>query len=211
MKTKYQGNARVKRAQLQTLRRTFELLEMKNGESISDYFRRVMMVANDMRNCGDDMPDVKIVEKILHTLTENFNYIVCSIEESKDIDSLSVDTLQSSLLVHEQKMRRPNNVAEEQVLKVSYEDRGRGRGRFNKATVECFRCHKLGHFQYECPMEGKANYAEIDEEEGDILLMAYTPIQEKKEEVWFLDSGCSNHMTRDKSWFYKLDEDFDVQ
>ncbi|XP_042022904.1 uncharacterized protein LOC121770190 [Salvia splendens] len=144
MKTKYQGNARVKRAQLQTLRRTFELLEMKNGESISNYFTRVMMVANDMRNNGDDMQDVKIVEKILRTLTENFNYIVCSIEESKDIDSLSVDTLQSSLLVHEQKMRKPSNVAEEQVLKVSHEYRGgrgrgrgfsQGRGRFNKATV----------------------------------------------------------------------------
>mgnify|MGYP001792253449 CR=1 FL=1 len=124
MKTKYQGNARVKRAQLQTLRRTFKMLEMKNGESVFDYFTRVMMVANDMRNCGDDMQDVKIVEKILRTLTENFNYIVCSIEESKDIDTMSVDTLQSSLLVHEQKMRRPSNGAEEQLLKVSYEEKG---------------------------------------------------------------------------------------
>ena len=62
-------------------------------------------MANDMRNFREDMPDVKadvkIVEKILHTLTEKFNYIVCSIEESKDIDCLSVHELQSSLLVHE--------------------------------------------------------------------------------------------------------------
>ncbi|CAA7024668.1 unnamed protein product [Microthlaspi erraticum] len=68
MKIKYQGNSRVKRAQLQTLRRSFELLEMKNGESVTDYFARVMVVANDMKNCGDDMQDVKIVEKILRTL-----------------------------------------------------------------------------------------------------------------------------------------------
>ncbi|KAL1221312.1 hypothetical protein V5N11_002154 [Cardamine amara subsp. amara] len=162
MKTKYQGNLRVKRAQLQTLRRNFELLEMKNGESISDYFTRVMVVSNDMRNCGDDMQDVKIVEKIMRTLNESFNYIVCSIEESKDIDNLSVDALQSSLLVHEQKMKKTNlgiNGVEEQVLKVTYggrgrgrgggQGRGRGRGRiFNKATIECFKCHKLGHFQY---------------------------------------------------------------
>ena len=165
MKLKYQGNSRVKRAQLQTLRRNFELLEMKIGESVTDYFGRVMVVANDMRNCGDDMEDVKIVEKILRTLTENFNYIVCSIEESKDIDSLSVDALQSSLLVHEQKMRKSNNGGDDQVLKVTFDDKGgrgrgrmvqgRGRGRggrsFNKATIECFKCHKLGHFQYECP------------------------------------------------------------
>lgn len=31
--------------------------------------------------------------------------------------------------------------------------RGRGRGRqtFDKSIVECWNCHQLGHFQYECP------------------------------------------------------------
>ncbi|XP_022931691.1 uncharacterized protein LOC111437850 [Cucurbita moschata] len=49
MKLKYQGNARVKRAQLQRLRRTFETLEMKAGEGVSEYFTRVMSIAIDMR------------------------------------------------------------------------------------------------------------------------------------------------------------------
>lgn len=116
MKVKYRGNARVKRAQLQRLRRVFETLEMKMGESVTDYFRRIMVTVNDMRNCGEDLEDVKIVEKILRTLTDDFNFIVCSIEESKDIDQLTVDELQSSLLVHEQKLRRKGDG--EQVLKV---------------------------------------------------------------------------------------------
>lgn len=82
---------------------------MKSGESVTDYISRVMLVANNMRNFGEDMKDVKIVEKVLRTLSEKFNYIVCSIEESKDIDVLSVDELQSSLVVHEQKFRRNSN------------------------------------------------------------------------------------------------------
>lgn len=65
IKVRYQGSARVKRAQLQRLRRTFEVLEMKSGEGVSEYFAKVMSTANDMRNCGEDMNDVKIVEKIL--------------------------------------------------------------------------------------------------------------------------------------------------
>ncbi|XP_071700186.1 uncharacterized protein [Rutidosis leptorrhynchoides] len=95
MKMKCQGNARVKRAQRQRLRRDFETLEMKSGESVTAYFQRIMVTANDMRNCGEDMPDVNIVEKILHTLTYNFITVVCSIEESKDLDALSVDELES--------------------------------------------------------------------------------------------------------------------
>ena len=60
-------------------------------------------MANSMRGCGENLTDAQIVEKILRTLTEQFNYVVCAIEESKDIELLSVDALQSSLLVHEQK------------------------------------------------------------------------------------------------------------
>ena len=58
-----------------------------------------------------------ILEKILRTLTEDFNYVVCSIEESKDIDTLSIDELQSSLLVHEQKMNKSSS-KEDQALKL---------------------------------------------------------------------------------------------
>ena len=174
---------------------------------------------------------MKIIENILRTLTEKFNYIVCSIEESKDIDQLSMDELQSSLLVHEQKFQK--NGGDEQALKVtsgerlgpSEEDkfggrgkgrgnlkgRGRGRGRqlIDKATVECFDCHKLGHFRYECPNRDKnINYAELDEDE-EMLLMSYVEMHNSKiEEVWFLDFGCSNHMSGDKRWFIELDESF---
>ena len=49
-----------------------------------------------------------------------FDYIVCSTKESKDIDNLSIDELQSSLIVHRQKLH-VNNV-EEQALKVTYKD-----------------------------------------------------------------------------------------
>ncbi|GJY65031.1 retrovirus-related pol polyprotein from transposon TNT 1-94 [Tanacetum coccineum] len=37
--------------------------------------------------------------------------------------------------------------------------------------------------------------------------MAYVE-QVKTEEVWFLDSGCSNHMTGNKEWFLELDVSF---
>jgi hypothetical protein len=86
MKKKYEGSARVKRSHLQALRREFETLEMKVGEGVFEYFSRVLTVANKMRTYGKQMTDVTVVEKILRSLSEKFNYIVCSIEESKDID-----------------------------------------------------------------------------------------------------------------------------
>ncbi|XP_076917024.1 uncharacterized protein LOC143576934 [Bidens hawaiensis] len=97
-----------------------------------------MTVANAMRNLGEELSDVKVVEKILRSLTENFNYVVCTIEESKDIDALSVDELQSSLLVHEQKLTRKTQ--DDHVLKTENDSsggRGRSRPDFDKSKVEC--------------------------------------------------------------------------
>ena len=47
------------------------------------------------------MDDVTIIEKILRSMVPKYDYVVCSIEESNDLDTLSIDELQSSLLVHE--------------------------------------------------------------------------------------------------------------
>ncbi|KAF2306765.1 hypothetical protein GH714_021230 [Hevea brasiliensis] len=118
LKRKFGGNLKVKKSLLNALRREFEVLEMKKDETITDYFARVMMVSNKMRSNGEEMPDKKIVEKILRTLTDKFTYVVVSIEESKDSDTMSIDELQSSLVVHEQKFRRPSNNDEDQVLNV---------------------------------------------------------------------------------------------
>lgn len=90
-----------------------------------------------MRNLGEDMPDSKVVEKILRTLAERFTYVVCAIEESNNIKRLSVDVLQISLLVHEQNMKK--YIKEEHALHVESQRRydggnsrggyqGRGRG-----------------------------------------------------------------------------------
>ena len=73
---------------------------------MNEYFAQTLTIANKMKANGEDKGDVAVVENILRSMTPKFDYIVCSIEESKDIDTLTIDELQSSLLVHEQRMSR---------------------------------------------------------------------------------------------------------
>ena len=62
MKQKYQGSTRVKRAQLQALRKEFEVLQMKEGESVDAYFARTVTIANKMKIHGEHMKQMVIIE-----------------------------------------------------------------------------------------------------------------------------------------------------
>jgi len=104
MKHKYNRSTRVKRAQLQALRKEFEVLWMREGETVDKYFARTLRIANKMKAHGENMGQIVIIEKILRSMTSRFDYVVCSVEESNDLDKLTIDELQSSLLVHEQRM-----------------------------------------------------------------------------------------------------------
>ena len=49
------------------------------------------------------------------------------------------------------------------------------------------------------------NFSKEDKNQSNVLLTCIVA-QEKLEDVWFLDSGCSNHMTGNISMFSNLDE-----
>ncbi|XP_062173527.1 uncharacterized protein LOC133878987 [Alnus glutinosa] len=98
---------------------------MKEGENVDTYFARTLIIANKMKIHGENMQPVVIIEKIMRSMTLRFNYVVCSVEESNNLDTFTIDELQSSLLVHEQRMNGHGGY--EQALKVTYDDRIGGR------------------------------------------------------------------------------------
>ncbi|KAL5575299.1 hypothetical protein UlMin_016998 [Ulmus minor] len=219
---------------------------MKSGELVIDYFSRTMAIVNKMRIHGDKTKDVTIVEKILRSMTPKFNFVFCSIEEYHDINELSIDELQSSLLKEEQALKastenhsatrgdrrrgrgrgrgRGNNDCGNQQQHQDNQFQGRGRGRggnhlttyksrsADKSNVECYRCHRYGHYKSECrtnlnrQSEERTNFAEKEEEVS--LLMVCHVKEETQPNMWYLDTGCSNHMCGDKKVFYDLDESF---
>jgi hypothetical protein len=81
-------------------------MRMKEIESMKDYSTRFLELVNQMKAYGEDMPDRRIVEKILISLHEKFDPMVVVIEETKDLYSFGVQELLGSLKSHEQRLER---------------------------------------------------------------------------------------------------------
>ncbi|RDY12625.1 hypothetical protein CR513_02547, partial [Mucuna pruriens] len=80
---------------------------------------------------GEKVSDLSVIEKIFRSMTLRYGYVVCFIEESHFLDSMIVDELQCSLLVHEQRVN-DHNSHEEQALRVPQDESSIGRGRGKK-------------------------------------------------------------------------------
>lgn len=100
------------------MRRDFETLSMKNGESVQHYMPRVSSIVNPMKSNGEKINDETIVAKILRSLTNKFEQVVDAIEESKDLSNYTYDELMNSLLAHKYRLNRYHEKVEEKIFRA---------------------------------------------------------------------------------------------
>jgi len=88
--------------QVLNLRREFEMMRMKEAETIKEYFDRLLAVVNKIRLLREYLPDRRIVEKVLVSLPERFEAKI-SLEDSRDLTMISLTELMNFLQIQEQR------------------------------------------------------------------------------------------------------------
>lgn len=66
---------------------------MPNSESIDSYVTHLQTIANEIQQNGKLVDDVRIVEKLLHTLSLKFDYVVAAIKEARDLSQIWIEDL----------------------------------------------------------------------------------------------------------------------
>jgi gag-polypeptide of LTR copia-type len=94
------------------------MLKMNKTEAISDYITRVQTVSNQLKRNGENSSEQRMVEKILRSLTDTFENVICTIEESKNLTELSINELVGSLSAHEQRKKLKMKEILEEALQV---------------------------------------------------------------------------------------------
>jgi hypothetical protein len=88
---------------------------------VIENFAQTLTITNKMKAHEEKIGQVVIIEKILRLMTLRFDYIVCLVEESTDLDMLIIDELQNNLLVNEQRLNNHGG-GDEQDLKRNLEE-----------------------------------------------------------------------------------------
>ena len=76
-----------------------------------------------------------------------------------------------------------------------------------KGKVKCHKCSRFGHMQKDCTSNYNqlAHYTEAENEETNMFYVGHDTTVQEEAKVWFVDSGCSNHMTANKSILNNID------
>lgn len=73
LKNQYEGDEKLKSVKLQTLRKQFEITQVKEDEPIADLFSRLALLMNHMKVCGESTIGLLKIERMLRSLTANFD------------------------------------------------------------------------------------------------------------------------------------------
>jgi len=94
---------------------------------------------NGLKRNNEKLDDIRVVEKVLRSISSKFEHVVVAIEKFKDLENLTIEELLGSLQAHEQRMQKNANfgVLEQALeLKLTLNDQGKfssnhgcGRGR----------------------------------------------------------------------------------
>jgi len=87
-------------------------------------------------------------------------------------------------------------------------------GNSRRKHIQCWYCKEWGHFATQCKVrktqkvrDDQAQLTqESNSEDDQVLLMVTNDSDKAANNEWYLDTGCSNHMTRRKDWLIDLDE-----
>lgn len=191
-----------------------QMLSMRfDGGRLQDHFLRFDKLLREYRGTGAAMEDLDAVCHLLLTLGPAYSTVVTALETMPE-ENLTMEFVKCRLLDEETKQK---SVDSEKF--PSNSDTAAFSGTKQQKKIRCFRCKKEGHKLADCPEKkkpseqkghrsSKANVAESADRDRDgvcfVGVSGCGASQQARRSKWFIDSGASDHLVRDKELFTEL-------
>ncbi|XP_073362516.1 uncharacterized protein [Aegilops tauschii subsp. strangulata] len=182
IKTIRLGVDRVRKAKAQSLRREFDNIRFKDGETVDEFALRLTGMMNNLALLDDDLKEERAVEKFLRVVLPRYAQVALSIEMLLDLSELTVEELTGRLKAAEERYGLDGVAQGGSSLMFTHEEwmarqqkiDQNSSGSAARKTDKCRYCNNLGHWARECrkkKRDEEANLSQADEEEPGLLMV----------------------------------------
>lgn len=177
----------------------YRALRMATGESVKAYISRAVSLSSELRELNREVTEEDLAITILNGLTSEYRQVLLALQTSNL--PLTVDRVRSTLLCFVQHREQ-----EPKALKVNStgEKKKSSKKKFDKSKARCWVCNEVGHVKANCPKRGRGNSHERAESGHQNAPTAFMASKGKVQSAcgdWIVDSGATDHLTGDLSWF----------
>lgn len=185
---------------------------MESGAKISEFVSKMEYIACQLRDFGEDISESALIAKIVRGLPAEYKHFMSAWLGTADTER-TFDKLLSRLLAEEailEEAEVKESVAlNARVHKNSVAKRDKKR---DKREIECYHCHKKGHYKRDCRKRQRDEQSSKKGEEspqasnngkGKALtarILSAEAFSQSDDQSWCLDTGASRHMTMHREW-----------
>lgn len=116
----YEGNQQVKKAKENILVQHYKLFKMKDAEDIETMFFRFQTLVSGLQILSKSYTTIDHIKKILRSLPAKFRPKVTTIQEAKNLNKLSLESLIRNLHIHEMELNGDEPVMKSKTLALEF-------------------------------------------------------------------------------------------
>nr|GEV11231.1 zinc finger, CCHC-type [Tanacetum cinerariifolium] len=197
LKTRHVGEERIQQARLQTLKSDFEMLHMKEDETIDTFTTKLTTIVNKAASLGHTMEDGTLVRKLLNTVPDRYLQIVALIEQYSDLSEMTLEEAIGRLKTYEERIKYKKGKQvdnQEKLMFTRHENKGK-----------CFRGCGCGKHKF--LQEGNHENPKEERKDGETSHKNYNRNNSKKsnydtsklqyykcKKIWHIVTKCPQRM-----------------
>ncbi|XP_076912733.1 uncharacterized protein LOC143571109 [Bidens hawaiensis] len=198
LKTRFVGVDRVREARIESLQHEFDVLKMKETDTIDDFSTKISQIASKANNLGEPFEEKTLVRKLLKSVPrKRYIVIVATIEQFADIKTMALHEAVGRLKAFKERSGdedKPVSGKQEQLLYTyeewkakSNQERRHGKGKMGTESSQ--KNKGKGHLATSCPNRNKETNDQGNLAQDGGLVLNMMTVARSKEDVVFLKEG----------------------